>query len=78
MNVPSILIDTQRLVTSLKKRGFTEDQALGITDALREIDLSALATKGDIRELELRIINKLGALLGGGIVILAAMNYFGT
>ena len=42
-------IDTLAASQTLRKRGFTEDQATGVVEILREIDASALATKEDIR-----------------------------
>ncbi|MGJ0395742.1 MAG: hypothetical protein ACR65U_05910 [Methylocystis sp.] len=34
----------------LRKRGFTEEQATGVAEALREIDASQLVTKSDLKE----------------------------
>jgi hypothetical protein len=34
----------------LRKRGFTEEQATGIVEALREIDASQLVTKSDLKK----------------------------
>ena len=76
------------------QRGFNEAQAIGISEAIQQIDLAEIASKGDIqrlenridrlesmvhsnlRELELRMTIKLGALIAAGIAVLAAMNYF--
>jgi hypothetical protein len=77
-SVSAVLIDTHRLVTNLKKRGFTEDQAAGITDAIQELDLTQLSTKQDLRELELRMTIKLGSLIVAGIGALAALYTFTT
>ncbi len=44
----AITIDTYKLVANLKTRGFTEEQAIGVTEAIQEIDLSEMATKGDL------------------------------
>jgi hypothetical protein len=35
--------------------GLQKDQAIGVVEALREIDASELATKSDIREVEAKI-----------------------
>ena len=48
-------LDTLAISQTLRKRGFTEDQAIGVVEALREIDASELATKSDIREVEAKI-----------------------
>ena len=82
----NVLVDTHRLFEQLKSHGFTEEQASGLTEAVREIDLSGLALRSDVqslrdrvesslRELELRITLKLGGLITAGIAVLAAMEY---
>jgi len=81
--VPTIVLDTHRLISSLKEHGFTEDQAAGITEAVQQIDLSQLATKADVREvemtlkeLELRMTVKLGSLVVAGTAFLAVLKIF--
>jgi hypothetical protein len=44
----TITFDTYKLISSLKQRGFSEEQAAGVKEALEQIDLSALATKADV------------------------------
>lgn len=44
----SITIDTYSLISGLKSRGFSEEQARGVSDAIQQIDMSNLATKGDL------------------------------
>jgi hypothetical protein len=51
----ALTIDTLAVSQLLRKRGFNEEQATGVVEALREIDASQLATKADIREVEARI-----------------------
>jgi hypothetical protein len=51
----ALTIDTLAVSQTLRKHGFTEEQSVGVVTALREIDASELATKGDIRELEIKI-----------------------
>ena len=51
----ALSIDTLSVSQTLRKRGFTEEQAIGVVEALREIDASELATKADIREVEAKI-----------------------
>ena len=48
-----VIRDTHKLIASLQKRGFTAQQAEGITEAIMEIDASELATKADLRELKI-------------------------
>ncbi len=51
----ALTLDTLAVAQILRKRGFTEDQATGVVEAFREIDASSLATKADLREVEVRI-----------------------
>jgi hypothetical protein len=41
----SLVLDTNSLIKNLEQRGFSRAQAEGITDALKELDTSRLATK---------------------------------
>jgi hypothetical protein len=50
-----LVIDTNGIVKKLEARGFSRTQAEGITEALKELDVSTLATKSDLRELEMRL-----------------------
>ena len=51
----AITFDTLRFVTRLKESGLSEPQALAITEAFKEAHGAAeVATKADIRELELK------------------------
>jgi predicted DNA-binding transcriptional regulator YafY len=51
----ALTIDTFAAAQILRKRGFTEDQATGVVEALREIDASSLATKADVLAVEAKI-----------------------
>jgi len=51
----ALTIDTLAVAQILRKRGFGEEQATGVVEALREIDASQLATKADIHDLEAKI-----------------------
>ena len=75
--VATVILDTHRLISRLKEHGFSEDQATGITEAMQEIDLSQLATRADLRELELRMTVKLGSLIVAGTAFLAVLKLFG-
>ncbi len=46
----ALTIDTLAVALKLKGRGFSEEQAIGVVEALREIDASALVTKSDLKE----------------------------
>ncbi len=67
------LFDTLRAAKRLKDLGFTERQAEGVAEMLREareVDLSQLATKTDLQLLEQRVTIKFGVMLGGAVVLL--------
>ena len=73
-------LDTHELVKDLKASGFTDEQAEAVTRAVRlvrDLDLSNLATKTDVAELELRLIKwvigvGIAAVLAVGGMILTA------
>ena len=46
----ALTIDTLTVAQLLRKRGFSEEQATGIVEALKEIDASQLVTKIDLKE----------------------------
>jgi hypothetical protein len=63
-----VIRDTHKLIASLQKRGFSAQQAEGITEAIKEIDASALATKADLRELKIDLIKWMtGVLIAHGL-----------
>ena len=77
----TLVIDTNGIVKKLEQRGFSRTQAEGITEALKELDTSALATKIDLKDelknLELRLIRWItGMLLAQGALIVALIQYF--
>ena len=51
----TLVIDTNGIVKKLEQRGFSRAQAEGITEALKELDISTLATRSDLREFELQL-----------------------
>lgn len=66
-------LDTHELVKDLKASGFTDAQAEAVTRAVRlaqDLDLSNLATKIDLAELELRLIKW---VIGVGVAAALAM-----
>ena len=73
-------LDTHELVKDLKASGFTDAQAEAVTRAVRlaqDLDLSNVATKTDVAELELRLIKwvtgvGVSAALAVGAMILTA------
>ena len=73
----TLVIDTNGIVKKLEQRGFSRTQAEGITEALKELDVSTLATKSDLKDLELRLVKWIaGMLLAQGALIVAIIQYF--
>ena len=76
-----VIRDTHKLVAKLQQRGFSAQQAEGITEAIKEIDASSLATKDDvqvvrqeIRDLKVSLIQwMIGIQLGYGALIIAVV-----
>jgi hypothetical protein len=60
----TITFDTLKFVTRLKESGLSENQAIAITEAFRDAHADAeVATKADLRDMEQRLIIKLGAMI---------------
>jgi len=73
----TLVIDTNGIIKKLEARGFSRAQAEGITEALKELDTSTLATKSDLKDLELRLVKWIaGMLLAQGALIVALIQYF--
>ncbi|MEO5347467.1 MAG: CCDC90 family protein [Magnetococcus sp. YQC-9] len=80
MSYAAVTFDTLKFVETLKASGFDEPQAKGMAVAIQEVqksNLADLATKGDIKELqrdikelELRMVIKMGVMIIGGIGLL--------
>lgn len=75
-----VMFNTLAYAKKLKSAGFTEDQAEIQAEALAEIIDEKLATKQDIgdlrrdmKEMEMRMTIRLGAIQAVGIVIVAAL-----
>ena len=62
-DMQTLVIDTNGIVKKLEQRGFSRTQAEGITEALKELDVSTLSTKADLKDLELRLYKYLGGIL---------------
>lgn len=67
------IVDTHRLISDLKQRGFTAQQAEGITEAIAAQQLDHLATKADIRDLEIRLLKWAAPVLIGQVAVFAAV-----
>lgn len=97
----AVALDTLKINNRLKAKGFSEEQAIALTETVQEVATAAassaqesdaaLATKADLkmevgalrseigalrsemREMELRIIIKMGIMLGAAVGFIAAL-----
>lgn len=67
------VFDTLAYAKKLKEAGVPEKQAEIHAEALAEIIDERLTTKQDLKELEYRLIIKLGAMIAASIAIVAAL-----
>jgi hypothetical protein len=77
----TLVVDTNGIVKKLEQRGFSRTQAEGITDALKELDTSNLATKADLQvalaKQTVTIVTWMTAmLLAQGTLVVALIQYF--
>ena len=69
-----VIRDTHRLIAKLQQKGFSPQQAEGITNALKEVDASALVTKTDLQDVKLDLIKWIvGTQLAYGAIIIAVL-----
>ena len=69
----TIAFDTFENVKRLKAVGFTEEQAAEQTRIISELINDPLATKKDLKELEMRLTIRLGVMMAASIAIVAAL-----
>jgi hypothetical protein len=70
----AITFDTHQLVKELQQRGFSAEQAEGINDALKNaLTVGEVATRRDLKELELNLTIKIGALIVAAIGLITAI-----
>lgn len=70
----TVTFDTLKFVKKLKESGIPESQAEAISDAIKEASGEVdVATKGDLRELEYRLVIKLGAMMMAAIAVVATL-----
>jgi hypothetical protein len=74
LRMATVTFDTLKFVETLKSSGIPEEQAKALARAFSEAQESAqLATKADLRELELRLTLKLGTMMAASIGIVATL-----
>ncbi len=70
----AITFDTHEFIKELQKSGFNEEQAEGLSSALKkthESQLEELVTKSDLKELELKIESELRLIKWGLALVIA-------
>jgi hypothetical protein len=68
-----VLIDTLKIYERLKDAELTDKAAKEITEVFKDIIENNLATKRYLKELELRLTVKLGAIMTAGVAAIAAI-----
>lgn len=72
----TITFDTLKFVERLEKAGISREYARAKAEALADVFSSGtqdLATKADLREMELRLTIKLGGMIAASIAVTAAL-----
>jgi hypothetical protein len=76
-----VVRDTHKLIAKLQQRGFSAQQAEGITEAIKEIDAADLATKADVQQLKIdfeKVLHRqtwglVGVIFAHGAFIIAVL-----
>jgi hypothetical protein len=70
----TLVIDTNSVIKKLEQRGFSRTQAEGITEALKELDSSALVTKFDLEKaLHRQTWGLVGVIFAQGAFVVAVL-----
>ncbi len=69
----TIAFDTLAYAKKLKGAGFTDQQAEIQAEAMAELVNEQLATKRDLKDLEMRLVLRLGSMMVGGIAVVATL-----
>ncbi|MEO5373752.1 MAG: DUF1640 domain-containing protein [Alphaproteobacteria bacterium] len=73
----AVTFDTLKFAEKLEAGGFTHSQAKAAAEAFAEATGQELATKADLRELELRLKHdltlRLGGMIAAAVAIIAAL-----
>ena len=69
----ALIFDTFQYVKKLRDAGFTDKQAEVQAETIKELLEEQIATKRDLREMENRLILKVGAMIAASIAITATL-----
>ena len=58
----ALLTDTYKAIMLLQKKSFSEPQAEGIVEVVKQIDISYLATKDDVKDLKQELTEEMHKL----------------
>ena len=72
----TLVVDSHSLVTKLKTKGFSAEQAEGVVEALRELDISELATKTDLKDLRLDLYRYMFGIAVGQTALIVGLLQF--
>lgn len=72
----SLVFNSLEYARRLEAAGFTRQQAETQANILAEVIDERMATKQDLRELELRLVVRFGAMLAAGVGLLSALIAF--
>ncbi|WP_297260773.1 hypothetical protein [uncultured Desulfovibrio sp.] len=72
----SLVFNSLEYARRLEAAGFTRQQAETQANILAEVIDERVATKQDLRELELRLVVRFGAMLAAGVGLLSALIAF--
>ncbi len=64
-----VLTDTHRIINLLEQRGFSKEQAEGVVEVIKEIDVSELASQNSVEKLA----SKINMLIGINIATFAGV-----
>lgn len=70
--MPATAIDTLKFAQDLEKAGFTRQQAEAQAKALNAALSDSIATKHDLKELEMRLTTRLGGIMAACTALLLA------
>lgn len=71
--MPEMVFNALNCAKRLEQAGFTRQQAEVQANMMAEVVDEKMATRQDLRELEYRLIIRLGGMLAAGVTLLAAL-----
>ena len=69
----AVVFDTHAFVKRMKEVGMPEEQAEALAQSQVELIEERVATKRDLKELEMRMTLKMGSMLAVAVIVLTAL-----